>query len=134
MSHNDLMHQLELNCKDFHGKYKLDQNGRAVKIGEGEGEAEAEEEVLSEEEEEDVPESASAYKMSQKMVKRARKLDPNNPEDAAKLERRRQRIKKMAATTRWLPNTSFTTYFGKPSWGPYGYQNVNPTVGGIVYG
>jgi hypothetical protein len=25
-SHNELMHQLELNCKDFHGRYKGEPN------------------------------------------------------------------------------------------------------------
>lgn len=40
----------------------------------------------------------------------------------------------MGKTTRWLPNTSFTTYYGKPAFENYGMGNVQPTVGGIVYG
>jgi hypothetical protein len=31
------------------------------------------------------------------------------------------------ATTRWLADTSFTTYFGKPAFHAYGKGNVNPT-------
>lgn len=37
-------------------------------------------------------------------------------------------------TTRWLPDSSFTTYFGKPAFHTYGKGNVQPTVGGINYG
>ena len=37
-------------------------------------------------------------------------------------------------TTRWLPDSSFTTYFGKPAFHSYGKGNVKPTVGGINYG
>ena len=37
-------------------------------------------------------------------------------------------------TTRWLPDSSFTTYFGKPAFHSYGKGNVNPTVGGVNYG
>jgi hypothetical protein len=32
------------------------------------------------------------------------------------------------ATTRWLADSAFTTYFGKPAFHPYGKGNVNPTV------
>ena len=31
------------------------------------------------------------------------------------------------ATTRWLADTAFTTYFGKPAFHAYGKGNVNPT-------
>ena len=37
-------------------------------------------------------------------------------------------------TTRWLPDSSFTTYFGKPAFHTYGKGNVNPAVGGVNYG
>lgn len=36
--------------------------------------------------------------------------------------------------TRWLPDSAFTTYFGKPAFHAYGKGNVNPTVGGVNYG
>jgi len=37
-------------------------------------------------------------------------------------------------TTRWLPDSSFTTYFGKPAFHAYGKGNVKPVVGGVNYG
>lgn len=40
----------------------------------------------------------------------------------------------MKSTSRWLPDSAFTTYFGKPAFHPYGNANINPTVGGSVYG
>ena len=33
------------------------------------------------------------------------------------------RLKKLYNTTRWLPNSAFTTYFGKPAFENYGYGN-----------
>ena len=44
------------------------------------------------------------------------------------------RIKKFYNTTRWLPNSSFTTFFGKPAFENYGYGNTNPVYGGLFYG
>ena len=43
-------------------------------------------------------------------------------------------LKKLYNTTRWLPNSSFTTYFGKPAFENYGYGNINPVYGGLFYG
>lgn len=40
----------------------------------------------------------------------------------------------MEATTRWLPNSAFSTYFGRPAFENYGRGNVNPTHGGCLYG
>jgi hypothetical protein len=37
-------------------------------------------------------------------------------------------------TTRWIADSSFTTYFGKPAFHLYGRGNTNPAVGGITYG
>ena len=37
-------------------------------------------------------------------------------------------------TTRWLPDSAFTTYFGKPAFHPYGNGNTKPTAGGVNYG
>ena len=31
------------------------------------------------------------------------------------------------ATTRWLPDTAFTTYYGKPAFHAYGKSNIKPT-------
>lgn len=36
--------------------------------------------------------------------------------------------------TRWLADSAFTTYFGKPAFHAYGKGNVNPVVGGNIYG
>lgn len=32
-------------------------------------------------------------------------------------------------TTKWLPNSAFTTYFGKPAFENYGYGNIKPANG-----
>jgi hypothetical protein len=45
-----------------------------------------------------------------------------------------KRLADLNSTTRWLPDSAFTTYFGKPAFHAYGKANVNPTVGGTVYG
>jgi hypothetical protein len=58
-------------------------------------------------------------------------------EDVEEEERRKRqeaRIKKLHQTTRWLPNSAFTTYFGKPPFCAYGQGNTKPTVGGVMYG
>lgn len=64
--------------------------------------------------------------------KTAKQLDPVYEKE--RLDRRKERIKHMEETTRWLPNSAFNTYFGKPPFENYGMKNVNPPVGGVVYG
>ena len=49
-------------------------------------------------------------------------------------KRQMERIKKLHQTTRWLPNSAFKTYFGKPIFANYGQANVNPAYGGLMYG
>lgn len=44
------------------------------------------------------------------------------------------RLKRFYNTTRWLPNSSFTTFFGKPAFENYGFGNTKPTYGGLFYG
>ena len=44
------------------------------------------------------------------------------------------RLQQFYNTTRWLPNSAFTTYFGKPAFENYGYGNTNPVYGGLFYG
>ena len=44
------------------------------------------------------------------------------------------RLKNFYNTTRWLPNSAFTTYFGKPAFESYGYGNTKPVYGGLFYG
>jgi len=46
----------------------------------------------------------------------------------------REKLAELKLTSRFLPDSSMTTYFGKPAFFPYGNQNTNPTNGGIVYG
>lgn len=41
---------------------------------------------------------------------------------------------KFKQTTRWIPNSAFTTYFGKPPFENYGRGNTHPIDGGLVYG
>lgn len=57
---------------------------------------------------------------------------PKGGEKASK--RQEERIKKLKQTTRWLPNSAFKTYFGKPVFANYGQGNVNPAYGGLMYG
>jgi len=65
-------------------------------------------------------------------VRKAKELDPVYEKD--RLKRREDRIQRLNETTRWLPNSAFKTYFGKPPFENYGRGNVNPTVGGPIYG
>lgn len=46
----------------------------------------------------------------------------------------REKLKELKLTSRWLPDSSLTTYFGKPAFHSYGNGNINPVVGGSVYG
>jgi hypothetical protein len=46
----------------------------------------------------------------------------------------KKRRSEFVNTTRWLPDSAFTTYFGKPAFHAYGRGNTQPAVGGINYG
>ena len=52
--------------------------------------------------------------------KPATKLDPNNDQDQREIEARLARIEKFGAVTRDLPNSGWTTYYGKPAFEAYG--------------
>ena len=67
-----------------------------------------------------------------KNIKKAKFLDPET--DKEKLDRRKTRVKKFAEQTKWLPNSAFTTYYGKPAFENYGRGNLKPATGGIIYG
>eukprot|EP00347_Sterkiella_histriomuscorum_P002000 403369862 len=58
------------------------------------------------------------------------------PQSAQKLKEKNmdKRIGNLNSTTRWLPDSAFTTYFGKPAFHLYGKGNTNPAVGGNIYG
>ena len=58
-------------------------------------------------------------------------LTPAQKKAEKELKKRRSEFNN---TTRWLADSSFTTYFGKPAFHAYGKANVNPTVGGVNYG
>lgn len=45
-----------------------------------------------------------------------------------------KRLNEMKSTSRWLPDSAITTYFGKPAFHPYGNGNTKPTVGGLICG
>jgi hypothetical protein len=46
----------------------------------------------------------------------------------------KKRLDNLNSTTRWLADSSFQTYFGKPAFHLYGKNNTNPSVGGNIYG
>lgn len=52
-------------------------------------------------------------------------------------EQRRERDEKLEELklgSRFLPDSSLTTYFGKPAFYNYGNKNLEPTSGGYIYG
>ncbi|CAG9334256.1 unnamed protein product [Blepharisma stoltei] len=73
---------------------------------------------------------------TQRLSKGSKRPSSAKPIDneAMRKERQDARIKKLNQTTRWLPNSAFTTYFGKPAFENYGQGNINPTYGGLMYG
>lgn len=48
------------------------------------------------------------------------KLNPDNEKDKKIIEDRKARIKEFNLLSRNLPNSAFTTYFGKPAFEAYG--------------
>ena len=58
-------------------------------------------------------------------------LTPAQKKAEKELKKRRSEFNN---TTRWLADSSFTTYFGKPAFHAYGKGNVNPSIGGVNYG
>lgn len=50
------------------------------------------------------------------------------------MQNRIDRINRLNETTRWLPDSAFTTFFGKPAWHAYGMGNTDPVYGGPIYG
>lgn len=67
---------------------------------------------------------------SQRTAKK-RKMSAAERKAAAEMKKR---TSEFLNTTRWLPDSAFTTYFGKPAFHSYGKGNINPTVGGVNYG
>jgi len=65
-------------------------------------------------------------------VEKRRELDPEKDKD--RIKRRQDRIKTFREQSRWLPNSAFQTYYGKPAFESYGMGNTHPTWGGLGYG
>lgn len=55
--------------------------------------------------------------------KKKRKEPPLTAEEKAL----KKKISEINSTTRWLADSAFTTYFGKPAFHAYGKGNVKPT-------
>ena len=45
-----------------------------------------------------------------------------------------KKMKELKLCSRWLPDSSMTTYFGKPAFFAYGNGNTRPASGGAIYG
>lgn len=78
---------------------------------------------------------------SQKKIKvnpqnlKMKKKTTNSKSKKSKKEREIQKIiDKFTRESRWLPDSSFQTYFGKPAFAVYGNGNTNPVFGGPMYG
>lgn len=71
-----------------------------------------------------------------------KKDDKNKPQKSWKekalekssVEHRQERIEDLHRWARWLPDSAYQSYFGKPAFHAYGKGNTNPTVGGHIYG
>ena len=54
-----------------------------------------------------------------------------NDEQRAELAKK---LKELKLSSRWLPDSAMTTYFGKPAFHAYGNANTKPAFGGTIYG
>ena len=72
------------------------------------------------------------YRMAVKRMQQ--QASKKTVEEEQQEHRRAERIKKFNEQTRWLPNTGFQTYYGKPAFENYGFRNTNPSWGGLMYG
>jgi hypothetical protein len=68
------------------------------------------------------------------IVRNKSQTRPQTTKEKPKVKTQVQRLKKFYNTTKWLPNSAFTTYFGKPAFENYGYGNTKPVYGGLFYG
>ena len=55
-----------------------------------------------------------------------KRLNPFDSDEKQEIEVRKHNIKDFKAWTRELPNSSFTTYYGKPAFEHYGFANKAP--------
>ena len=49
-------------------------------------------------------------------------------------EELKKKLAHLKLTSRWLPDSALTTYFGMPAFHAYGNGNTKPTYGGTMYG
>jgi hypothetical protein len=68
------------------------------------------------------------------LKKMQQQANAKTPAEKQQENRRVDRIKKFNEQTRWLPNSGFQTYYGKPAFENYGFRNTNPSWGGLMYG
>lgn len=61
-------------------------------------------------------------------------LIPKKASMPKQLKKRIDVINEKNSTTRFLPDSAFTTFFDKPAFHSYGHGNVHPTNGGVIYG
>lgn len=108
---------------------------------EREGEDDLEVEDFEEDEADQLESEKNEEEENKKKDKRRRgrsvKKTPLIPKKATMPKQLRKRIDKINAknsTTRFLPDSAFTTFFEKPAFHSYGHGNVNPTNGGVIYG
>ena len=95
--------------------------------------------LMNTQQQEEIPQAASATTAQEKDHHRKVRINKENinkkrPQSAkqkAKPDPTRENFK---GPTRWLPDSAFTTYFGKPAFHSYGMANINPVNGGNIYG
>ena len=79
----------------------------------------------------DETKSACSQKTSNTNKNLKKKLTPAEKKAEKDMKKR---TSEFLNTTRWLPDSSFTTYFGKPAFHSYGRGNTEPVIGGVNYG
>jgi len=78
--------------------------------------------------------SKEASKKEQEREKRQQAKKKMRAQTAKQMKNIDKKIQNLKHTSRWLPDSAITTYFGKPAFHPYGHANTNPAVGGTIYG
>ena len=73
----------------------------------------------------DLSDTRQTNKNQKISVKKPKKLDINNEKDRKIIQERQQRINEFKYFTRDLPNSAFTTYYGKPTFENYGRCSSN---------
>ena len=73
-----------------------------------------------------------------KQIESGKKKKLRRSKKAQKKTKREKQVEKLVEKfrqeSRWLPDSAFQTYFGKPAFAVYGNGNTNPVFGGTMYG